>query len=84
MNMAVIKAENASDSRALDRLNYLATQAEGVGNIIDAFLDRCSGNGSTADDKLREVPSGHLAQLERLSDALIRAERLAYALNDIG
>ena len=71
---------------ALDQLRDNAAAAESIGDMIEGFLCRCKGSGADVPEEgtLREVPSGHFAQMERLAKLLARAEDLARELGNVG
>jgi hypothetical protein len=54
--------------------------------MIEQFIGRCRGGGA-GDETSRlsaPMPTGHLAQLDRLSQNLARVTQLACELNAIG
>jgi hypothetical protein len=78
--------ETTPDRPYLARLGEVADELDRIGNYIECFIDRCRGGGRTEGSKgaVAPVPSGHLGQLERLTDNLSRVDKLARELQVIG
>lgn len=81
---STLREAQASRETALGSLSDHANAAGRIGDIIEQFLDRCRGGGRDSANKLSPAPTGHFAQLERLSQNLARAEELARELGTIG
>jgi hypothetical protein len=76
----------ALDRPYLTRIGELADEAAKTGDMIEQFIGRCRGGGA-GDETSRlsaPMPTGHLAQLDRLSQNLARVTQLACELNAIG
>jgi hypothetical protein len=80
----------AVDRRADDRpylahLGELADEAALVASYIQDFIARCRGSqAGEAKTGPMPVPSGHLGNLERLTENMARLDKLARELQSIG
>lgn len=73
------------DRPYLARISDYADEADRIADYIQMFIDRCRGGGNTAAaNGPSPVPSGHLANLDRLQDNLARVDKLARELQSIG
>jgi hypothetical protein len=77
-------AQTIRKETALEQLSGFANRAEHIGDLIEGFLARCKGSEDDPASALRDVLSGHFAQLERLDKLLQRAEGLAGELGNVG
>jgi hypothetical protein len=78
-------APNVSDRPYLARISELADEANRIAGYLQAFIDRCRGGG-TGEGKCGPVPvpSGHLGNIDRLTESLGRVDKLARELQTIG
>jgi len=74
------------DRPYLGRISDMADEAERIGNYIEQFIDRCRGGASIVRSDTSTVPvsTGHLANLDRLTENLGRIDKLARELQTIG
>jgi hypothetical protein len=78
-------AGQTSDRPYLARISELADETNRIAGYLQAFIDRCRGGGNIEGKTgPTPVPSGHLGNLDRLTENLSRVDKLARQLQTIG
>lgn len=74
-----------TDRPYLHRISSLADEVERSAALVEEFIARCRGGGVADGARgTAPMPSGHFAQLDRLTEAVTKLDKLTRELGVIG